>query len=458
VPVARSSGRLGGGIHRVARKQSGVTTVEGVPQLDEKPKVRLSSASATSVNIVKNLLGAGMLSLPGGVAAFNGSPQAVLPATVLVVLLGLLSAYGFILIADACERTGESTYQGAWARIMSPNTSWIPLAACMMKAGLGCVAFEMILGDCLPMILSPLGLPAVFTSRNFIILAVTFTILGPLCRMKSLAPLAKFSVLGVLSNVYIVCFMILRCFDGSYRPGGALLRNGAAIPQFAPATQSMWEICTDPKILVFVSMLSTAYLAHYNSPIFYQQLAPGPDGEKKRRFEKVCVSSFLGAVCFFATVMVTGFLTFGSSCHGLILNQYSAADKLAFLARVAIALSLITSYPLVFASVKQQFVSLLGAKGEEMSAKQPDVITAVLLTGITVMALYLRNLGKVVAVGGALFANFLIYIAPAVMVLRAEQKSMGSKERSSPLSRAFQMGMIPLGCILGGIGMMQSLK
>ena len=55
----------------------------------------------------------------------------------------------------------------------------------------------MILGDCISLMIAPLHLPALVASRDSVILAITALVLYPLCSMKSLAPLAKFSLLGV---------------------------------------------------------------------------------------------------------------------------------------------------------------------------------------------------------------------------------------------------------------------
>lgn len=178
-----------------------------------------------------------MLSLPAGVAAFSGNPAAVIPAIALVFIACLMSAYGFVLIADACRWTGETTYGGAWAKAVSPKTSWLATSACLAKAFIGCVSYSMILGDCISLVLAPAGLPLVST-RSGAMLGITVLALLPLCCLKSLAPMAKFSLLGTLSNVYCCGFILLRCFDGSYKTGGAMLAAAPAAPHFSSAGTS----------------------------------------------------------------------------------------------------------------------------------------------------------------------------------------------------------------------------
>ena len=67
----------------------------------------------STFNLVKNIVGAGVLSLPAGVAAFSSSKVAVAPACALVMSLGLLSCYCFTLIGRLSAITGASTYRGA---------------------------------------------------------------------------------------------------------------------------------------------------------------------------------------------------------------------------------------------------------------------------------------------------------------------------------------------------------
>ena len=45
---------------------------------------------------------------------------------------------------------------------------------------------------------------------------------------------------------------------------------------------------------------------------------------------------------------MVGFLTFGKACDGLVLNNYGSTDVLMGLSRVAVAVSLVFSYPLAF--------------------------------------------------------------------------------------------------------------
>lgn len=455
------AGKLsGGGLREPVRPLAAGEEDMEAPPAAPKPEVQLSSVAQSSVNLVKNIVGAGVLSLPAGVAAFSSDPRAVVPSLSLTLLFGLASAYGFVLIADACKRTGETTYQDTWAKAVGKRTAVFPLVACLAKAIIGCVCFQMILGDCLSLLLSPLGLPSFAGSRSAVIMILTVFILFPLCTMKSLAPLAKFSVLGVLSNVYIAGFCVLRAFDGSYAAEGALRAAAPIAPKFATFAGSAWGTASDPGIAVLLSILSTAFLAHYNAPLFYEQLAPGADGKKDKRFLLVSVLGFSGAALFFGMVMGGGFLTFGKASMGLILNNYAVTDVWASVARGMIAVSLITAYPIVFFSLRKLVIRILGKTGDTMMRDKPVLFTALQISVITAIALSLRDLGKLAALAGACFGSFLIYIAPAMMVIGAQRKGLGPRPKGAVgwANRALQCALIPCGVALAYLGVVRTLS
>ena len=118
-------------------------------------------------------------------------------------------------------------------------------------------------------------------------------------------------------------------------------------------------------------------------------------------------------------IAAVGFLTFGSASNGLILNNYSSRDSLMSLSRIAVALSLVFSYPLAFVGARDGFIDLLNLK---RSPKSQNILTVSLLSSVTLFALKLPDVAFVMALGGATFGNALIYIFPALMFQGAIRK------------------------------------
>ena len=58
-------------------------------------------------NLMKAIVGVGVLSLPAGVATFGSAPSAFIPAGIAIAVIGILSGYGFSLIGKVCAYTGK---------------------------------------------------------------------------------------------------------------------------------------------------------------------------------------------------------------------------------------------------------------------------------------------------------------------------------------------------------------
>ena len=79
-------------------------------------------------------------------------------------------------------------------------------------------------------------------------------------------------------------FMTIRMLDKSYSPGGRFFASVTPVlqPVFGARPHGL-----SPLTLVLVSMLSTAYIAHYNAPTFYSELR----GPTERRFANMTLST-----------------------------------------------------------------------------------------------------------------------------------------------------------------------
>lgn len=63
------------------------------------------------INISKNLIGGGVLSLSGGIAIFSDSPYAVISAAFWTALMGIIFGYYCFLVARVCRFTHCATYR-----------------------------------------------------------------------------------------------------------------------------------------------------------------------------------------------------------------------------------------------------------------------------------------------------------------------------------------------------------
>ena len=207
-------------------------------------------------NLVKSIVGAGVLGLPAGIVAFGNAPSAAIPAAALITIIGALSGYGFGLIGRSCAYTGTTSIRGAWSVAVSPKTAWIPSFTVTFKTICAVVAYSMILGDTFSSLAAGAGY---IVSPTTCLLGVTSLVLLPLCLLKNLSSLAPFSLLGSLGMVYTAVAMAIRYFGKAYVKGGKFAK--ALDPALAPRFGTIGaEGALNSNVFILIAMLSTAYM------------------------------------------------------------------------------------------------------------------------------------------------------------------------------------------------------
>lgn len=390
-------------------------------------------------NLVKAIVGSGVLSLPAGIASFGSTPSTLGPALFLVVGMGILSAVGFTWIARVCALTQSSTYREAWSKSMGEDTGWIPAISAAAKTLLGCLSYSMVLADCFRPFLT------FIPDRTMLLWFLTVFVLLPLCWLRDLKSLMPFSIMGVVGMIYTVSAMTYRFWNGDYLIGSDLLNDvpDQLQPAFGDGADGGWLDIFSPQSIVLVSMLSTAYMCHFNAPKFYMEL----QNNTMPRVNQLVAWGFGIAMGILVLTSGIGFATFGSHSSGFVLNNYSPNDGLIQLSRLAVSASLICSYPFNFQGLRDGILDAVGVPQDQRTDALLNPLTLVLLTLVTALASVLTNVSFVVALGGATLGNLLVFIYPALMLGRIE-----------PGSRLPALGLGVMGVVFGCLGTFLSIQ
>lgn len=189
-----------------------------------------STTTASIFNLVKGIVGAGVLSLPAGVAAFANAPSGMIPATLLIASIGTMSGYCFYLIGRVCAYTGAESYREAWEKSVGESTSLLPAVSVTLKTMCAVLAYSMILADTFTSLFATMGI--VGMTRTKTLFAITGGVLLPLCWLKNLSSLAPFSLLGTLGMVYTTLAMGIRYFQKAYTAKNGMFP--VVSPELAP--------------------------------------------------------------------------------------------------------------------------------------------------------------------------------------------------------------------------------
>ena len=180
-----------------------------------------SSVASSTVNLVKAIVGSGVLSLPVGIAAFSSSRKALIPALTMLSVIGTLSAYCFAMVGRVCVATGTTTWGAAWKKAVGEKSAWIPSSFVAILCASASLQYTMVIGDSFAPIFAQAGLPSLVASRNGAIALVTGLCTLPLSLLPNLEMLKYTSFLGIGGLLYTAAFMAGRV--GAYKPG---LANG----------------------------------------------------------------------------------------------------------------------------------------------------------------------------------------------------------------------------------------
>jgi amino acid permease len=191
-----------------------------------------------------------------GIAAFGNSPSALIPAVILITLMGGVSAYTFALIGRLCAETNTESYADAWDATVGAKWSWLIAFSCFVDCFAGNLSYSMILADTFTSLLSGVGIAV---TRTQSLLGVTSVVLLPLCLLKNLSSLAPFSLVGIIGMLYTTLAMVLRYIGGNYQAGGEFV-GAVAAPSFGTlGAASVFS----PNSLILMCMLSNAFISHF---------------------------------------------------------------------------------------------------------------------------------------------------------------------------------------------------
>ena len=414
-----------------------------------------ASTSNLTTSLIKSIVGAGVLALPASIASLgdtsgpledhnnnddnDNTVVLLIVSTAIMIAIGCINAYFFSLIGRVCAMTGAKTYQDAWDKtvgaratarststnqqrledydlqgkdeeddekgnslnsVIPPSSSFVAMIV-TFKTVLSCLAFSIILADSFQSIaIGALGF--VNVTREQTLLGVSVFILLPLCTfIQDLKTLAPFSFLGLIGMIITIVSMILRCVDGTYATT-TMSNNNHNHHYDINMCGGMILACT----------LATAFVAHYNAPRFFVEL----DNACAKRFNQVVIWSYGVSLVTFLIVAYTGFLTFGVSSKGFILNNYSSNDPYITTSRIAVAASIALTYPLPFFGLRDGVLDIMRLDlFQEYNDITIKLISVGLLTAITIIAYFVNDVAIVLSVGGGTFSTIISSVIPTLM-------------------------------------------
>jgi amino acid permease len=169
-----------------------------------------------------------------------------------------------------------------------------------------------------------------------------------------------------------------------------------------------------------------------------------------------------GASLLFIAIMVLSFATFGQKAQVLLLNNYHPSkDNMATIARLMIAMSLISGYSFSFDGLKTSLFSLLKLTNDGDSVgnqKRRRSAPAFVLVLIAALSCFVTDQGitAVIGIAGSIFGSIVVYIFPAIVnssLLKLTDRSGNPLiEPLFPGEAMFNQGLFAFGVVFAALG------
>eukprot|EP00930_Biecheleria_cincta_P015056 TRINITY_DN12687_c0_g1_i1.p1 TRINITY_DN12687_c0_g1~~TRINITY_DN12687_c0_g1_i1.p1 ORF type:complete len:493 (-),score=83.02 TRINITY_DN12687_c0_g1_i1:572-2050(-) len=395
----------------------------------DSDEAQLPDTLVGSMHLAKSILGTGWLCLPAGVSALAaevGQGHALQSALVLLAVCSVASAMTYREVAISADATNSGTFAQAYENSGAPGGNNAAATVCVLNCLAGCVSFAVLLGNVAESTLSNwAGLePAPgfeLVHRLAAVAIVVFGLLGPLCAKLDFKSMGWTSSLGITATVATALVMIGRFSDGTYmQPSpeglGSLDAIVAETERARSAVHSAASSTQSNGFVVMCALLANSFTAHHTAPQLRQSMrSTGSSGrtEDSASFDLVIAGGFALSAAVYAVAIVCGYSTFGSSCHGNILDNYRSSDSLADVAKLATLASVVCSFPVMFLGLRDSLRDLLGSTQNEGDASA--WLNPALLTIITLLAGCCKDLAEASACQGAILGCCLVYAMPVLM-------------------------------------------
>lgn len=428
-----------------------------IASIDHKEDHKISILSL-AINIIADLCPHGMLPLAYG---FAQGPTGIVPAVLLLSLFGIMSGYTMTSYAHMANSLHVHSISQLWGKLFGEKTTIIAdimvFALCF-----GCLIFySAFAGDIFGALGSAMKFPGLLSKRWVLLAIATTFLLTPLSLMDDLSNLQFSSILSAFCILFTVLAHVYRLFDGSYSITNASSNYLSSMslknqPHWSLPKFSLWNL--NGGSLIFVNMLCVAYLAHYNSINYYEELKD----RNSKRYKYAVTLGYGASLLVFMSLMFVGYDLFGKSLQPLILNNFHRTDDiLATLARCTTGLSIIFAYPLMFAGLKSAlkniFISANGKSDKSSTTIDPLIFKGsqiAIISAITGIAFKCSedDVSLVLGVVGSLLGCSVAYVIPALMKLKYFRLR---KEKMLPNNRIEVVGnhvLAIVGVIFGTLG------
>mmetsp|Transcript_53752 Transcript_53752/g.73690 ORF Transcript_53752/g.73690 Transcript_53752/m.73690 type:complete len:439 (-) Transcript_53752:73-1389(-) len=409
------------------RGENGAAPQAAKAEAAEPEVVGASTVSATVVNVTKGIIGSGMLALP--VALGDAS---VLPGMICLALFAGVSAFSYALIGYCCAATGEKTFHGLWTCTVGSSSTWAVQFCIILDTAFTLWAYSTLVADFLgKACLSLFPAVEILQSRALMLGVIGTVFFAPLSFSRTIDALKYTSALGLLATLYSLFYV---CGDYAV--------SGEGAQHFA---ENMFEV----RLVIFksIGLFAFSFMTHYAAPHVNTEL----ENKDPKRWCVVTGASFTASFLIYAGFMLCGYGRWGQAVEGNVLKNYGEGSRAVLLMWVAMALSVMFSYPLIFATFKENLYGMMGTDERSASVGSRVLIVVLGVYSSVFLGTVFDDASLVMGICGAIVSSAIMFIFPALIYLYLPPAACKGYAGKAPL-RAASYALICVGILASVIG------
>lgn len=347
----------------------------------------------TSMNLVNGMMGATYVTFPN-LFAMVGLGLGLSSFLIAVVLMTCT----LMIIGRAGQRSNAANYQEA-VKAYGGNVAGFGTSLTMGVYLLGtCSSYLVIVAEQVVTVVVSSWL-----TRDVIII-ITGMLLFPLMMMPDIALLTWSSTFGVFVLCYVVIIIWWHCIEGIVMTG---IHSDTIVVE-------NWGLTLGAAFALYTFALKCH---HVCIPIVNKLR-----NKTQARTDMVLVTGISSCTFLYATTGVLGYLNFGSTVQTDILADNLPNTIGVKIARIALALKCMMSYPLLHFAARMSFADLLGYNLSSLSWRDPEypkkmylfLTISFLITSIAI-AVSVLHFSTIIELNGAVLGVFQVYFWPAIL-------------------------------------------
>mmetsp|Transcript_58202 Transcript_58202/g.165490 ORF Transcript_58202/g.165490 Transcript_58202/m.165490 type:complete len:432 (+) Transcript_58202:133-1428(+) len=366
-------------------------------------------------NMLNNCLGSGMLAVSLAI-----SRSGLVVGLLLIVASALMNRFTLLLILECCSVAAVDVSYNTVARLALGPPGRLLVMLAFMGMGFGClVSYVDASVDAVGGLLTLSGVefskPALFAIAALLNVPPTF--------LRSLKSVATLSAVAFVGALVVVACVFIQC-------GGGLLRDGL------PAAEAIrWYPEDYGTLLAQLPTFALIFSIQAGGSIVVATLKDSSPANTA----KVTANAYLLAFFCNCSVGVMAYLRFLDNTQGDVLSSFPAQSPVTIVAKFAILDLVVLSYMFMMIPCRVALLELLfgknEARGEASWAQFLGTTVVVNILALTV-AFCVPNVALVIGVNGAVSANLVAWVMPALIYVRVRSRPRVSGMEPRPMLSA----------------------